>query len=91
MEKEGEELLFFTGTECTHCHAMEPLVERLEKEENLKVKRLEVWHDSKNKALLQKYDRGYCGGIPFFFNTRTGKWICGETDFENLKKWALRK
>ncbi len=86
-----DELLFFTGAECSHCHTMNPLVEKLEKEEKVKVKKLEVWHNSKNLAVLQKYDKGHCGGVPFFFNTKTGKWICGEASYENLRKWALEK
>jgi len=29
------------------------------------------------------------GGVPFFYNTETEEWICGETDIETLRKWAL--
>jgi thiol-disulfide isomerase/thioredoxin len=83
------DLLMFTGTECTHCHEMEPLVEKLEKETGVKVEKLEVWHNAKNAETLQQLDKGFCGGIPFFFNRKTGKWICGSTSYENLKKWAL--
>ena len=36
----------------------------------------------------KEYDKDYCGGVPFFYNTETNKWICGETDYEELKKWA---
>ena len=82
-------LLMFTGTECTHCHEMEPLVEKLEKEENVKVARLEVWHNAENMRKLQELDKGSCGGIPFFFSTRTGKWLCGASDYNALKAWAL--
>jgi hypothetical protein len=85
------DLTMFTGTECVHCHEMEPLVERLEKEEGVKVERLEVWHNAKNAELLQSIDKGFCGGIPFFFNSKTGKWICGATSYEKLKAWALEK
>ena len=37
---------------------------------------------------MREYDKGYCGGVPFFFNKKTGKWLCGEVDYERLKKWA---
>ncbi len=90
VEKEPY-LLDFYGTECVHCHEMDPLVERLEKEEKLKVTKLEVWHNSKNAALLESLDKGKCGGVPFFYNKKTGKSICGSTSYENLKKWALGK
>lgn len=85
------ELLMFTGRECTHCHAMEPLVERLQEETGKSVQKLEVWHDEKNAKFMMQCDKGYCGGVPFFFNKKTGKWICGETSYENLKKWAMGK
>ena len=41
-------LIEFYGEECPHCQAMLPLVERLEKEEGLKVERHEVWHNKEN-------------------------------------------
>ncbi len=68
---------------------MAPLVERLEREEGVNVARLEVWHNENNAKLMREYDKGYCGGVPFFFNKRTGKWLCGEVDYERLKKWAI--
>jgi hypothetical protein len=68
---------------------MEPLVERLEAEEGVNIKNIEVWHSEANAKLMSEYDKGYCGGVPFFFNKKTGKWICGDADYERLKKWAL--
>ena len=85
------DLLFFTGRECVHCKTMKPLVERLEKEERVKLEEIEVWHNEQNAKMMQQYDKGYCGGVPFFFNKKTGKWICGATSYENLKKWATGK
>ena len=84
-------LLMFTGTECTHCHEMEPLLKELEKKEKVSVERLEVWHNSDNMKKLKSLDNGKCGGIPFFFNTKTQKWICGSTSYEHLKEWASGK
>ena len=68
---------------------MEPLVERLEAAEGVNIKNIEVWHSEANAKLMSEYDKGYCGGVPFFFNKKTGKWICGDADYERLKKWAL--
>jgi len=68
---------------------MEPLVERLEAEEGVKVARLEVWHNDANARLMREHDKGFCGGVPFFFNKKTEQWICGGADYERLKKWAL--
>jgi len=84
-------LLMFYGTECIHCHEMMPLVDKLEKETKLKVKKLEVWHDSKNAAIFQKLDQGKCGGVPFFYNEKTKKWICGAVPYAELKAWATGK
>lgn len=82
-------LLEFYGRECPHCEEMHPLVERLEKEETVKVEKYEVWHDKGNAALMKKYATGLCEGVPFFWNGETKKHICGSTDYEAFKKWAL--
>mgnify|MGYP001599929824 FL=1 len=81
-------LLFFFGTECTHCHDMDPLVDKLEKELKIKVEKLETWHNAKNAALLEKCDTVNCGCVPFFYNEKTKKAICGAVDYAMLKKWA---
>lgn len=78
----------FFGTECVHCHEMNPLVERLEKEEKIKVERLETWHNAANAKKLQEFDKGRCGGVPFFYNDKTGKFICGSANYADLKAWA---
>ncbi|MEK7649565.1 MAG: hypothetical protein AAB367_01185 [Patescibacteria group bacterium] len=80
-------LLEFYGLECPHCESMKPLVEKLRKE-GVAVESFEVWHDKNNLAKLQEYDKGYCGGVPFFINPQTGKWICGEASYEELKNIA---
>ena len=84
-------LLEFHGQECPHCVVMAPLIARLEQETGLKVKQYEVWHNAANAGKMQEYDKGLCGGVPFFFNTESGKYICGEESYENLKQWALGK
>jgi len=91
-----ERLIEFYGTECVHCKDMEPLIEKLNKEHKIKITRLEVWHNSENAKLLRKYDKDengneFCGGVPFFFNEKTGKKICGNTSFEKLKALAEGK
>jgi thiol-disulfide isomerase/thioredoxin len=91
MEDEEEYLLEFYGRECHFCREMEPLVKKLEEELGVKVKRIEVWHNAANAKLMEQFDKGFCGGVPFFFNKKTGKWICGATTYEKLKEWALGK
>lgn len=81
-------LMMFYGTECVHCHEMMPLVEKLEKELKVKVEQIETWHNAANAQKLQKCDNGRCGGVPFFYNDKTDKFICGAAEYEDLKKWA---
>ena len=81
-------LLEFFGTECPHCVSMHALVERLERSEGIKVESLEVWHNKENEKRLLEIDKDLCGGVPFFYNTQTKKFICGEADYDTLKKWA---
>ncbi len=92
----GDRLIEFYGTECVHCMEMVPLIERIQKELGVKITRLEVWHNSENAKLLKEYDKNpdgseFCGGIPFFYNEKTGKKICGNTKYERLKAWAEGK
>jgi thiol-disulfide isomerase/thioredoxin len=82
-------LLEFYGEECPHCVRMHELVEKLEKEEGVKFDRFEVWHNLENEKKLLELDcDNECGGVPFFYNTKTSKFICGEASYETLKKWA---
>jgi hypothetical protein len=37
---------------------------------------------------MRQYDQGRCGGVPFFYNQQTGKWLCGVVNYEKLKEWA---
>ena len=78
----------FYGEECPHCKSMDDKVKKLKEEHDIEVEKKEVWHDEENAELQEKYDDGKCGGVPFFYNTESEEFICGETDFETLKDWA---
>ncbi len=80
-------LIKFYGRECPHCHDMDLLDERLEKELGVKLERLEVWHNQKNAAKMQQVDTN-CGGVPFYLNETTGESLCGAVNYETLKRWA---
>ncbi len=90
MEKDSSLLEFF-GKECPHCAAMEPLVARLEDEEGIALARFEVWHSEQNATYMRELDQGRCGGVPFFYNKKNGKWLCGVVPYEKLKDWAQGK
>ena len=81
-------LLEFYGTECGHCLTMSPLVARLEKEFGISVTKYETWHNEANEAKRMQFDRGRCGGVPFFMNTETDATICGVASYDELKLWA---
>lgn len=81
-------LLEFYGTECPFCIKMNELLVRLEKEEGIKVERIEVWHNEENKKRLIDASNNLCDGVPFLLNTKTNKSICGLDSYENVKKWA---
>lgn len=86
-------LLEFTASWCGFCRDMKPLVEKLEKEEKVLVKRYDTdtaEGDAKFREWNKKAKRP-CLGIPYFVNARTLDSICGATDYESLKKWALEK
>ena len=82
----ADRLIEFYGTECVHCRNMDNSIERLEKELNVKVTRLEVWHNEDNAKLWKKMDEGFCGGVPLFINTKTNQKICGAVDYPNFNK-----
>ncbi|GMI48984.1 hypothetical protein TrCOL_g6205 [Triparma columacea] len=86
------DLLMFTGDNCDHCDQMEPYLKRLEKELGVRVHRFNVWKDQVNFKLFEKLDEGQkCGGLPYFYNTRTKQCVCGATTFGNLRAWAKGK
>tara|TARA_B100001971_G_C18168763_1_gene525818 strand:- start:771 stop:1025 length:255 start_codon:yes stop_codon:yes gene_type:complete len=81
-------LLEFYGKECPHCVEMQLLVEKLEKDTGVEVDRYEVWYSEENAKKMEQYDKGLCGGVPFFFNTDTNEHLCGSTSYNQLKEWA---
>ena len=89
MNEEKKDLMFFYGLECPHCIIVEKHVDKLIKE-GFDIKKIEVWHNSENDQMLVELDVGddMCGGVPFFLNQKTGKTICGEASYKEVKNWA---
>lgn len=82
-------LLNFYGTECPHCQRMRLLLDKLEIELGVVVDNVEVWHNEENTRLMESYDNDQaCGGVPFFYNTKTKAWLCGEVTYKELLDWA---
>lgn len=91
------EILFFHGAECPHCEVMRPIVEKLEKNIGVKVKKFEVWHDEKNADKMREYaniimDAGDGDlGVPAFVDVKNNEAQCGEMTEKELKKWLMEK
>ncbi len=71
------DIVFYFGTECTHCHEMEPLLDEIAKELGVEVEKLEVWHNAENMQQMEGQDKGRCGALPFLYNKKTDKFLCG--------------
>lgn len=78
----------FYGDGCPHCEKMESKVGKVEEEEDVEIEQKEVWDDEENAEKQKELDDGKCGGVPFYYNTETDQWICGEADKEKLAAWA---
>ena len=85
---EQEHLIFFYGSDCPHCRKIEGHLERLEKDEKIKVTRLEVWENPENEKKMEALDKMGCGGVPYLINTKSKKAICGEATYSEVKLWA---
>eukprot|EP00413_Alexandrium_margalefii_P045996 CAMPEP_0204607060 /NCGR_PEP_ID=MMETSP0661-20131031/59468_1 /ASSEMBLY_ACC=CAM_ASM_000606 /TAXON_ID=109239 /ORGANISM="Alexandrium margalefi, Strain AMGDE01CS-322" /LENGTH=179 /DNA_ID=CAMNT_0051618437 /DNA_START=51 /DNA_END=590 /DNA_ORIENTATION=+ len=50
---------------------------------------LEAWNNPMNERLRATIDiRGQCGGVPYLFNRKTGKVLCGVVAYDKLRSWA---
>jgi hypothetical protein len=56
------------------------------------VHRFNVWRSQLSFKLFERLDSGRkCGGLPYFYNTRTKQGICGASTAGNFKLWASDK
>jgi hypothetical protein len=85
-------LLMFIGTECHYCEGMRLLVAKLVYETGLTLEERDTWKKQSDYRLLENYQDSIgdkdCVGIPFFYNTDTGSYLCGEVSYKKLKAWA---
>ncbi len=87
-------IIMYHGLNCPHCRKMMPLIDKLEKEEGIKIEKKEVWHDEKNanemrskSEIIKKSCEGSLG-TPTFLSNKTNNAICGEKSYEEFKKWV---
>jgi len=69
---------------------MRKLTDKLMQEfPTIHIERKEVWHNEENMNFIKECDKNDdCGGVPFFYNDVTKAWLCGEVEYEEIKKWA---
>jgi thiol-disulfide isomerase/thioredoxin len=89
----ADHIIEFYGETCPHCLSMKPVVEKIEKDLGIEITKLEVWNNTDNQKVMQKYEGiigEACGGfaaVPAFVNTKTNQALCGahdEADIVNL-------
>lgn len=87
-------LLMFVGTDCPHCMVMRPLLAKLAFETGIEIEERDTWKNKADYKLLEKYQDQLgdpdCDGIPFFYNTQTGAYLCGQVNYAVLKEWATK-
>lgn len=76
---------------------MRPLVAKLQFDTGIVLDERDVWKSRTDDALLEKYRADIiktdpdCDGIPFFYNTKTGGYLCGEVNYKTLHDWATKE
>ena len=94
--KKTADIIMYYGAECPHCHAMMPLVAKLEKEAKIKIEKKEVWHNEENADEMRSHEdiiSHSCGGemgVPCFFSKKKKQALCGETPYREFKEWAVK-
>merc|ERR1719487_2427094 len=79
---EVPDLLFFTGESDKNSQAMQAHINQL-RWEGYKIQKFEIWYNTRNTELYQQLDMGRCyGHVPYFFNKRTRRYICGPTTMQ---------
>jgi len=89
--REGKpHLLGFYAEQSMEAKRMRFLGDLLEKElPGVKIVWLEAWENPLNEKLRATIDlRNQCGGVPYLFNRKTGKVLCGVVPYDKLRAWA---
>ena len=81
-------LMEFHSDNCDHCEQMEPVLRRLENDLKTKIRRINIFRRREFMGLLEAIGHDECGSLPFYYNRRTGRAICGATTYINLKRWG---
>lgn len=92
------DIVLFYGRECPHCKDLDKFLEENRIAEKVQFDRLEVFHNSKNGAILTEKAQE-CGienekeiGVPFLYDIQENKCFVGAPDIEDFfaKKAQIR-
>ncbi len=83
-------LLEFYGETCPHCIAMKSMVKAVEEKHGVEFEKYEVWNDEANAEKMKEYDKGLCGGVPFFYSTESKEFLCGSVEEEEFDAWVKK-
>jgi hypothetical protein len=83
-------LIGFYAEQSIESKRMKYLGDLLEEElPGTKIVWLEAWENPLNERLRATIDlRNQCGGVPYLFNRKTGKVLCGIQAYDKLRAWA---
>jgi len=83
-------LIGFYAEQSMEAKRMKYLGDLLEKElPGNRIVWLEAWQNPLNERLRATIDlRNQCGGVPYLFNRKTGKVLCGVVAYDKLRLWA---
>ena len=70
------------------CQQMAPVVQRLEQDYDIKVRRVNINRRSEFAALYEACGGNEGNNLPFYYNRRTGQAVAGPTPYWNLKLLA---
>ena len=82
-------IILFYGRECPHCLDLEKFIEENKIAEKVQFDRLEIFHNSKNRAVLTEKAQ-ICGvdnakvGVHFLFDAVENKCLMGVSEIENF-------
>lgn len=86
--KDDRFLIEFVADNSDACQQMGPVVQRLEKDFNILVRRVNISRRPEFAALYEACGGNEGNNLPFYYNRRTGQAVAGPTPYWNLKLLA---
>jgi hypothetical protein len=83
-----EEYYDFYGAECEGCAMVAGFIDTIEKDQGVKFRKLEVWHNSRNQSTMMEFSKDRCHTVPMLYNKRTDSVLCGSPTKDDIEKWV---